>query len=481
MGKKKGKSAPPPERVREVSSRLLTESLAMLQEEYGDAMIGLASDAGFSTIGLPLPSLAMEYLLLSTVWPINSRLSMLVGPQAAGKTMLLSEIMRWNYHYCAGHNYQIVTEYSKHSYDLSLSIMGWEYSDGLAYIPAPTMNEWQSRLLSVLRNERVLMDGPEGYSQLPGMEQAQSQRLKQKRKYVNKKRKTVRKSDLKSEGKEGIGRIYPVVVGIDAVMSVATVESCIKIETDGFAAKEYANEASSITKFLRALPQAMYGYPFHCIGVNHLKEKPPEFGQLRPERSIPGGKHLLHHEALELELHKIGSLQTAAYEGQTVLIKCIKNCLGTSGRQIAVDVKWWNENVELDGVECVRQRTVFDWYAATMKLLLGKLGSQREVKSVLDLQTHSQPGQSIKVSSQALGIPRSEPVPLDVAGYVLQNTPHVLEPLRDIFGIKRYPVFQLGQDYRDQMEEAKRRIRLQEARRVQNAETDEETKSSGDE
>jgi hypothetical protein len=456
--------------LRHQSTSLLTRALGRLQREYQDPMIGLAADAGFSCIGIPLPSLALEYLLLSTIWPVNGRLSMLVGDPMAGKSMLLSEIMRWNYHRCSGRNYLVETEYSKHSYDLCLSILGWDYAEGLGYIPAANMNDWQERTQSVFREERVMMDGIDAISMVPGAAAAQQalstrQKTGKGSKFINKKRTVVKKTDMAKDDFDPVGRTCPVIVGIDAVMSVALAETCARIEAEGFANRAHPAEAMSITQFLRKLPVDMYGYPFQVIGVNHKKIKPATDGFSQPERSKPGGKHLDFLESLELECTKTNVFRTQAYEGQNMRIKCYKNCLGTTGRQINVNVKWWTAPIDFYGNVAMRQQTVFDWYEASIRMLFELGATDKRVFDVVDLVQHTTAGKGPRISSRKLGISDKAPVSLDKAGSILQSTPEVLDPLRDLMGIKRYPGFQPNIDFRTQVEEAKENMRLLEVRR----------------
>jgi hypothetical protein len=150
-------------------------------------------------------------------------------------------------------------------------------------------------------------------------------------------------------------------------------------------------------------------------------------------------------------MHRAGDIKRVSYSGITVKMVMRKNSLGPSRLSINVDLIWWADE-ERDFI----QRTKWDWHAATVNLLTSFEGSR--AKKIQDICGIRVVDKSKKLAcSDLLGISRSDPLPYSQLGELLEQPQHeeIMKGLHRIMGIYEYPVFQVGVDYREQLEAAK--------------------------
>ena len=384
---------------------------AMQKQAHADR--GWSASVGVdetSLVGLPLPSLAMEYLLQSTVFPLG-RLTQITGPAGSAKSLLLYEIYRWHLYYGGG-GVHLENE-NKDTRDLRDSVFNYRpnYMDNMLTQPTRYLQEWQQALTYYVQYLRQVSD-------MPG----------------------------------GPGRTRPIAIGIDSLMGTVTLEEYAQIAEAGHASRGFPEAAMLITRFMRAFPALIEDYPFSIIGTNHLKPSLSSIGI--PSSSSPGGKSLQFMETFEIEMHGTArrDISLSEYNGLQVELVTKKNGTGTSRKRIVAEILWWNDDT--DGT--YRQRTIWDWDGAAIGLLLsfktveGKAGVFRSLQEVCDLQKAS----DNRVSSTALGIPADKPIPFRAAGAMLRLRPDLIDPIRRILGIKVRKQFQPSMDFRAAREQA---------------------------
>ncbi len=395
-----------PDKLPGTVSRVLAATMKAAQAKYHDPTICVATEAAIKVIGVPLPSLAMEYIIQNTVWPCE-RVAQIVGREGTCKSFLTFEIARW-FHKLGGGAYLFENE-SKYSPEAAMSVLGYD-EEVLGYIPCDNLEDWQAKMQFFVAETKKNMKGP-------------------------------------SKKEKGPGKVYPMLYILDSLMGKLSAESMQAIETDGFAKRMHPLEAMKVTSFLKTAPSLLQRWPFALVVTNHLKKKTSTSGG-PPERSKAGGVHIDFQETFELQLNRCAKfhIKTTKYEGVALEMRCYKNSLGTTGRRMLVDVHWWNAPDPKTGR--MRQITKWQWHAATTRLLLGmQTGELGEpIKAVCDLRK----GTGNCVYSKKLKAIK-KPISFHEAGLRIHKDKEMKRKLRNLLGIKTRKVFQKSVDYDQQL------------------------------
>lgn len=391
------------------TSSFLKDSLQEMSFEYGDSRICTAGDAGKLVIGLPAPSISFEYLIQNTVFPLQ-RVTQALGSEGSFKSAWCIEVVRWA-RKVGGIGALFETEH-KYSADFAASILGWDQADCMGCIPSDDMEEWQTKMLDWLKRAKKSMVG--------------------------------------TKENPGSGKTWPAILIVDSIMGTLSRNTAADIDKRGFADRRFALEAMKLTDFLKKIPSDLEGWPFALIVVNHLKMSKDDMG--RNIRNRAGGKQLSFGETFELEFAKksINPKILADRRESVVNIRCFKNSLGETSRDIDVPLVWWQERGPDNKM---RQITMWDWHASTVDLLttLEVPGITTQMKDIVDIRRVNSDG--IKYWSKTLGIPESDPQSAhEVGKAVCQNT-QTRTALRELFGIKTRKRFKPGVDYDDQLRE----------------------------
>lgn len=403
-------------------AQVMQTALADARLVFKDDSISTAGEAGGMVIGVPLPAFSAEYVLQNTVFPLE-RVSQTVGIQGVCKSGLGFEIARWFRKF--SHGVATLFEHeNKLSSDWPMSIIGWDDPDALGIIPCGSVDDWQKKLLWMEEKVKRMMTG--------------------------------------TKTEPGSGRVWPWLGIVDSVMGFASAETQAKIQSKGFAGRARPEEARMITAFLRHLPETLRGWPISVITVNHLKPNKDEHTGATI-RSKTGGRGLDFMETFEIEMaameHK--KIRTSTYEGMRLKMSCKKNSLGTTDRWTPINVTWWEEEVfdaKLNDTAW-RQITLWDWFDASMRLLLLMPKTEEPKAKRLAEIIRVQPVTGGKVVCKELGITKASPLSYREAGMVLQETPEVLDALRRLFGVKVRATFDNSVDYRKQRVMEKMRIK----------------------
>jgi hypothetical protein len=392
-----------------VRSAVLQQSIAVARKEFSDKNICAAGDANKIVIGLPLPSLALEFLIQNTVWPLG-RFTQIVGKHGTCKSALTFEMMRW-FKNAMGLAYLFENE-TKYSPDLALSIIGYPESSEdeiLAHIPCDSVDDWQSKLQTMVKwcKEQML--------------------------------------------KKEIGKKFPVLFVVDSLMGKLARESQEKIEKTGYADRSHPLEAMMINSFLKKIPQDIEEWPMCLVATNHLKPQKSEHGP-QMERKIAGGAAPGFQETFEIEMSrdasaKINQVDEGNFEvgGLKLILACKKNSLGETDRKIKASIKWVHREDEATGD--FRQYTEWDWPTATVNLLTSYEGHRKErIDEVVHIG-----GSGNKLYSKTYGIPSSDPVDPHTLGELIEADEEAKAKLRKLFGIKTRKVYQPGVDYHHQL------------------------------
>lgn len=394
-----------PENVGRRASEALVGLMHTAAKEFNEPDMCVAGEAGRLVVGVALPSFCFEYVLQNNVWPLE-RIVQLVGVEKSCKSGFAAEVGRW-FIETTGGVVGLKEHESKYSPDWVMSIIGHRNKDAFGHMPCDSINHWQRYQQWMIAQQKRVMMG--------------------------------------TKTEPGPGPVYAYLDIVDSILGKSLEESQGRIETAGSAGRDHPVEAQSITKWMRFIPQRIRKWPFSIILINHLKPQKNPLTQTI-ERHKGGGRGKDFQESMELELTKVGRLQTREYDGLKIKIKCAVSGLGVENRSLMVKVRWWDEPLDPTDPESPWvQKTVWDWHGATIELLLGmKNAENTRRREIIDLTKVT----GDNVYSKALGIPKDKPLSFSEAGRKLHQNQELLDRLRRAFGIKMRSVFTAGTDYR---------------------------------
>ena len=381
-------------------------------------------------IGLPLPALSARYLLQANIFPL-SRFTQLRGEFSAGKSALLTEIMRW-FHVYGGGAIMIDTE-NKGSPTMMAGIFSHnqQYMARTKVVTAASVEEWQKRYMSFCQAIHKQIDS--------------------------------------------VDTAFPVCIGVDSISAVEVDRRVEKVADEGHAASGHPYLARNLSDFMRtALVPTLRHYPIAFVATNHLKEEINSMGFGPPKKYAPGGASLDYYPTIILDMAKASSKNLPSrYEGQAVRITATKNNLGAPGRKIVVNLLWYNEivpSVNSNGQETYKNQQFhfWDWNTATIRLLMDMQSDSavklvpgmdpklpKLVKQVCDLEYKhgTKNAETPLVYSSALGISKQEAVSEVEAAMILEENTRVVGLLHGILGINEYTVCDPARKYREQVME----------------------------
>lgn len=388
----------------------LDECLAAIivdaRKKLGDDKVftGKASEARL--VGIQLPALSLRYLYQCNITPL-SRMEQINGTQESCKSAFLYEKYRW-IRCNGGKNYHIENE-SKDSDSLRMSMMNYDYNAVDLFI-SESLEDWQD-YLTYLTSEHSIKKVLIGTKEAPGP-----------------------------------GKTFPIGLGVDSLTAKASKEIQDKMAELGHADRVHPIDALKISSYLKYMPQRLVGWPFWFGCINHLKPQKTSMGAI--DYHSPGGYSVKFQETFETRLSRIADVDSG---DNGVLIKFVtqKNSLGPGRKTITAAFRWYFDPAT------GKQRSYWDWHAATIDLLDKglKTGALRTAcHDVVDIRTKISGGK--KVWSKALGIAESEPVPYSVAGEMLERQPDMIKALHRILGVREYSIFKPGVDYSQQLKDA---------------------------
>lgn len=377
------------------------------KQYYGAENVFTGDESERQLLGMYLPALCLRYLFQSNIMPFT-RIGQIVGEEGSCKSALLSEFFRIT-RANRGRSHLMEAE-TKDSPIMRLSINNYDKKAVLCK-PCESMEDWQDGLTYFIDLAKKKMTG--------------------------------------TKAAPGIGKIVPVMFGVDSLMGKGCRETIAKIAKEGFAQRSFPAEALLIANYMRFIPQQLANWPFVLWGVNHMKPGTDSMG--RPKNNVAGGKSLKFQETYEIEMHRVKDIKKVDVQGIAIKLLMRKNSLGASRLSINADLLWWADE-EHDFI----QRTVWDWNSASIDLLLSFEGSRyNKLQEVCDL--HVVDKSKKLVWSQVLDIPKSDPTSFSKAGEILESKPDVLARLHKLLRVYEYQVFTPGISYEDQLEEARQK------------------------
>ena len=384
-------------------------------------------------IGLPLPTLAARYLLQSNIFPL-SRFTQLRGEFSAGKSALLTEIMRW-FHVYGGGGILIDTE-NKGSPTMLAGMFGHnqQYMARTKVTTAASVEEWQSKYMGFCKAVHAQIDAagaPE--------------------------------------------RVIPICIGVDSISAVEVDRRVEKVAEEGHAAAGHPYLARNLSDFMRtALVPTLRHYPIAFVATNHLKEEINSMGFGPPKKYAPGGASLDYYPTLIIDMSRVSrnNIQVGRAEGQAVRLIATKNNLGAPGRRLVVNLMWYNDIItskDASGNETYRnqQYHYWDWHTATTRLLIELQDATKKlppgmdpklpglIKQVCDIEyKHGTKNADVPlVFSSAMGITKQEAVSEVEFSMALEENKKMSGRLKGVLGVNEYIICDPARKYREQIME----------------------------
>lgn len=388
-----------------------------------ESVFGSSEDFSSVVVGIPLPSLSLEYLTGNTVWPLSS-VAQIAGRWGTCKSSLAYDIFRWFYEY-GGRSICLDTE-SKFNPELCRSIMrSGDDSRAFHYNRCKSVEDWQDRMTFYVREWKKILVG--------------------------------------TKETPGPGKVVPVVFSLDSLAGASSDEVQEKILKEGHASRMHPVNALKNSIYLSGIRSEFDYWPFSLLIVNHLKERTDDTG--RQSDYTPGGERFNFIETYELRTSVWSKrIANTQFEGVGIRLTCSKNSLAPTNRRIRTRLLWWTDFND-DG-EKVGDYRVWDWNWSTVAMLydlqtngrgpegarLKKLGWKMDFKS---------PAADIEclASSPLLGMKKGDWLPWPEVGEMIHNNPEVMQLLRTALGIEDRRNMSLGEDYEEQVKTEQSKLR----------------------
>jgi len=182
-------------------------------------------------------------------------------------------------------------------------------------------------------------------------------------------------------------RHLPYGIAWDSLRGVLSEQTSNKIDKEGHYTRQYSSEAHAISPFFAKMVEELSFWPMTLFFVQHEKKQQAE-GQNTKGKTALGGDAPKFHSTV---LTRCGVLdkvkEGAANPYATVQFKTIKNNLGVLGKRCVVDIHF-QQRVTEEGQTI--HNYWFDWAKADCDLLLSKhLANKSGVKEVINLEEHS--------------------------------------------------------------------------------------------
>ncbi len=368
------------------------------KEKFGsEKVFGSREELECLAVGIPIPSLAFEYVIANNIFPLQSML-MLAGSWGSCKSTLAYEFFRW-FTLQDGVPVHIDTE-DKFDGDWACNVMQSK-SEHMPIISsrAGSTEEMQQMLTYYLKEMAARLKG--------------------------------------TKENPGPGGTVPCIFTVDSLAGSTSEEIQDKVSKEGHANRTHPINALKNTIYLPAAKALMREHPFCLVIVNHLKTKTDDMG--REHEYTLGGQSFNFHESFELRNSVWRQkYKNSQFYGVGIKIRCAKNSFGAPHRAIKTRLLWWAEDDPETGE--VYDRVVWDWDWAIVNLLHEADGIERRrlKERGLDIKVKS-PAADIEclASMPALGMGKDEYLPWTEVGSMIQQNSHVADEIRRALNIKK--------------------------------------------
>lgn len=419
------------ERVDDMMGKLMAAAATRLGQTPDELCVS-SSDAESAIVGLPLPALSTRMLFGMTVLPFE-RVIQVIGEEGSCKSTFLAELARWFITY--GGLAAIVETENKDIPAMRNAIgqQDAQYIRRVRVLPANSQGEWMERVMFLAREWTTQCGGrlaaqkpSKQTSRFPGLEEEDAAAVKPRR----------------------AAWTVPLLLGVDSLTAVNADETNAGIITTGRPRRQFAVEANYLKSFMGVMPSITRGKPIVIVATNHMKPRLDDYGN--QVLHTPGGKSMKFMESLEVVMYRGSDIREAKRGGVELRIGVRKSSTGARPANMPVRL-YWETRVCEDAKP--RLFAMFDWYAASIELLLMQHGNKTRWNAIQDaLGLTPQSGKRIK--SRELGLTNAT---YTEAGQALETRPDVLAAIYPVLGISVRPGVSPGSDYAELVRQAKQR------------------------
>lgn len=185
-------------------------------------------------------------------------------------------------------------------------------------------------------------------------------------------------------------RHIPYAFGWDSLRGVLSEATSGKITKDGHYEKGYSAEAHMLSPYFAKMVEELSFWPIMLLFVQHEKTKMAETGGGGgPGTSVLGGDAPGFHATVLTRSRVVKPVSEGAKDPKaTIEYRTVKNNLGIKGRRCEVELHFDRETDPETGA--VTHNYWFDWDYADCKCILSeKLENKSAVKDVIHLEEHS--------------------------------------------------------------------------------------------
>lgn len=421
MAKKKSAPAPVELNIGDVDA--VFDGWAKDQRSKGEGPAVLTGgESAARCVGIYLPHLILRYFLQSNVLPLG-RMMQIAGVQMSGKSTFLYWLYRL-FRLNAGRGYHIENE-TKDAEPRRLAVLDYDLK-AVNTIISEALEDWQEAIVWLL-----------------------SERGNEKKGMSLKEQLTM----------SGLAGKVPVIMGVDSFTAKSNRANINKIMEEGHAEQDRSQQdnAQSISKWLKVIPQQFGEWPFFLAGTNHLKpgtEKVNAFITKNVE-NVGGGMALKFQETFQIHMGVARTIDKVEEVGKRYKLRTEKNSIGEDDKVIEVDVVSWIDR-EPTSPFYAKQRTQFRWDTASIELILGKNSHEFDKKkSILkDLQdvTGIRDCSNSTCYSKKLDVPSNDPVSYADMGARLERGPvEMMKEVHMILSVHEHRVFIPGVQFQAQL------------------------------
>jgi hypothetical protein len=244
----------------------------------------------------------------------------------------------------------------------------------------------------------------------------------------------------------GPGPIFPVCYCIDSLAGTQSEELQEKIAKNGEAGRSHPVGQLKNSSYLPTTKSWIEGYPFSLLVVSHLKTKSDDNGNTH-EYTL-GGQSFNFHESFEIRNSLWRKkLINAQFEGVGVRLHCAKNSFGPTDRRIRTRFLWWVEDDE-QGRPSMKYKWDWNWSLITLLSEMDGTSKQRLLDRGLRINVKS-PAADLECVANfpMLGMGKSDYLPFEQVGEMIQQNEEVCELIRDALLISRRSVMHSGDNF----------------------------------
>ena len=361
-------------------------------------------------IGLPWPSLMLEYVFQIDIIPFGCIIS-LMGQPGTCKSALLFAIMRIFGAHAGLHS--IMEHESKFSPSAFRGIVKPYHRHGTRFA-CERLEDVMSGINHTIDDLRVKCDG--------------------------------------TKTAPGPGRIIPLCVGVDSWLGKAARGTEEKIEKAGFATRSFPEEALLISSFLKVLPNKLQKMPVTVVGTHHDKPKKDDYGNT--VHHTAGGSSVNFHETFRILVQRASrnNFEFKNTEGVELILQCTKDSLAPTGAKASTRYYWTDKYTkDPETGDPKRNRSyVWDWGWATTRLLIDRQAEPDDMtQDILKIGVVAKAHNTNAATCKALGV--KDPISWTEMGNLIHQDAKIMNNLREVLGIECMQHFKPNVDYRKQL------------------------------